>query len=42
MKAKNANDNEQQARVHPALPCYYVVVQGRRSPGGKLNVAHQA
>jgi len=23
---KNANDHEQQARVHPALPCYFVVV----------------
>jgi hypothetical protein len=28
---ENANDHEQQARVHPALPCYYVVVFQRRS-----------
>jgi hypothetical protein len=25
-RPKNANDHEQQARVHPALPSYYVVV----------------
>jgi hypothetical protein len=25
-RPKNANDHEQQARVHPAQPCYYVVV----------------
>jgi hypothetical protein len=26
MGDKNANDHEQQARVHPAAPCYSVVV----------------
>jgi hypothetical protein len=26
--AENANDHQQQARVHPALPCYCVVVSG--------------
>src|SRR3954464_657429 len=25
-RPKNANDHEQRARVHPALPCYSVVV----------------
>jgi hypothetical protein len=25
-KPENVNDHEQQARVHPALPCYSVVV----------------
>jgi hypothetical protein len=35
---KNANDHEQQVRVHPALPCYYVVVQAPEL-GGKASTA---
>jgi hypothetical protein len=30
---KNANDHEQQARVHPAQPCYFVAVPARDLEG---------
>src|ERR1700742_487462 len=36
--AKNANDHEQQARVHPAQRCYCVVVQAPEL-GGSINGA---
>jgi hypothetical protein len=36
---KNANDHERQARVHPATPCYYVVVSGAGARGESINGA---
>jgi hypothetical protein len=36
---QNANDHEQQARVHPALPCYYVVVQAPELWGESIDGA---
>jgi hypothetical protein len=37
--SKNANDHEQQARVHPAVPCYYVVVSGAGAWGESIDGA---